>query len=520
MSTAAVTVAPSRASAPARRAAAWAGSPVTWIVAGVALTLALRLPFFDAALGRDEGGDALVALAWNHSGPFAYGPYLLDRPPLLVAFFRLAATTGGDTGVRALGAVAASAAVVLTTLLAVRVGGRRAAPFAALIIAVGVSSFAAMAVYTPGELIAIVPSTASLLLLVTALRRPSGGLLTLAGAGALAAVALLVKQSFGDALVAGLVGIAATAIVAPVPRRKLVARAAAYVGGFAGVGAALVAWAALAGASAHAVWYAIVGFRLDSASALANATLGEHFSRLTNPTLRSGLALALILAVAGIALLRTRPGIRPALAAWLLAGVIGVTLGGSYWPHYVIELMPVAAVGAALLLARRPRVGALALCLVALPAAAFTLRPVLHDQSDQYQQDAVTVGNYVRLRAEPGQTAYVMYARVNALYYTRLPSPYPYHWALMLRAAPHVQSRLRALLASPRRPTWVIAWQPFRSFGLDRSGATRRLVAANYRRVGRVCGHSVLLARGAQAKPPPPMSGPCRLSPTVLKPPA
>ena len=111
--------------------------PALWAAAGVAVTLALRLPFLDAAVGRDEGGDLMIAEAWHHhAGPFLYGPYFLDRPPLLVELYHLADTV---EGVRILGAVAASAAVVIATTLAVRVGGRRAAPFAAVIAAVSMS---------------------------------------------------------------------------------------------------------------------------------------------------------------------------------------------------------------------------------------------------------------------------------------------------------------------------------------------------------------------------------------------
>ncbi|MEA2431995.1 MAG: hypothetical protein QOI19_2468, partial [Thermoleophilaceae bacterium] len=37
------------------------------------VTLLLRAPWFDAALGRDEGGVAMVARNWHGGGPFAYG---------------------------------------------------------------------------------------------------------------------------------------------------------------------------------------------------------------------------------------------------------------------------------------------------------------------------------------------------------------------------------------------------------------------------------------------------------------
>ena len=55
-----------------------------------------------------------------------YGDYWVDRPPLLLALFKLA-VLGGDDGVRALGALAAVALVIAVTLLARAVAGPRRA---------------------------------------------------------------------------------------------------------------------------------------------------------------------------------------------------------------------------------------------------------------------------------------------------------------------------------------------------------------------------------------------------------
>jgi hypothetical protein len=129
--------------------------------------------------------------------------------------------------------------------------------------------------------------------------------------------------------------------------------------------------------------------------------------------------------------------------------------------------------------------------------------PIRLDDGDTLQRTAVAVGRYVHDRAEPGQTDYVLYARADVLYYSGLPNPYPYNWSLMLRAAPHAIPRLRALLASSQRPTWVVEWQAPPAFGLDKGGATGQLLARHYTRVARVCGHPLLLARGARARPAP-----------------
>src|SRR3954447_7885864 len=74
-----------------------------WIALGVGLTLLLRAPWFDAPLGRDGGGVALVARNWHGGAPFAYGNWFLDRPPLLLALDRLVGES--MIGIRVLGAV-------------------------------------------------------------------------------------------------------------------------------------------------------------------------------------------------------------------------------------------------------------------------------------------------------------------------------------------------------------------------------------------------------------------------------
>jgi hypothetical protein len=102
------------------------------------------------------------------------------------------------------------------------------------------------------------------------------------------------------------------------------------------------------------------------------------------------------------------------------------------------------------------------------------------------------VAAYVREHARPDDTQYVLYARANVEFYAGLPSPYPYAWSLMVRARPGAVDGLRRLLASPRRPTWVVDWQPPSRWDLDPSGATARLLAAHYRRVATMGGHPVL----------------------------
>jgi 4-amino-4-deoxy-L-arabinose transferase-like glycosyltransferase len=474
-----------------------------WILLGVALAFALRAAWLDAALGRDEGGVAFIAQSWHHAGPFTYGNYFLDRPPLLVWIYRAAVDAGGATGIRVLGALSAALAVTLTTLLSARVSGPRAVPWAALVAGLLASSLAIGAVFTPGELIAVVPTAASMLMLVWAIDRGTGATWQWIAAGALAATAVLVKQSFGDALVAGVVALIALGIVERGPLRASLARAAAYGAGVGAVVLALLIWMRVSGTPPHALWYSIFGFRIDATGQLTGVGLGNRLGRLGSPLLDSGLAAALAFALVGIALTRKRPVLCAALAAWLVAGVLGVLGGGSYWNHYLIELVPVATVGTAALFSRRRLPAVLGLCVIAVPAALYMVGPIHQDNADHYQRAARIVGKYVRSRALPGQTDYVLYSRPDVLYYAGLQDPYPYNWGLMIRAAPHAVPHLRTLLASRERPTWIVVWQPPDSVGLDRGGLTARLLARHYRHDATVCGHPILIERGAPGRPGP-----------------
>lgn len=476
---------------------------MAWILLGVGLAFALRAAWLDAALGRDEGGVAFIAQSWHHAGPFTYGGYFLDRPPLLVWLYGAAVQAGGATGIRVLGALSAALAVTLATLLAARVSGPRAVPWAALVGGLLASSLAIGAVFTPGELIAVVPSTASVLMLVWAIDRGAGAFWQWIAAGALAATALLVKQSFGDALAAGLVALVAAAIFERAPARANLSRAGAYLCGAGAVVLALLIWMGASGTPPHALWYSIFGFRIDATGQLTGPGLGQRLSRLGSPVLDSGLAAALAFAVLGIALLRKRPVLCLALAAWLVAGVLGVLGGGSYWNHYLIELVPVATVGSAALFSRHRLPALLGMSVIVVPAALYMVGPIHQDRADHYQRAAKIVGRYVRSRALPGQTDYVLYSRPDVLYYAGLRDPYPYNWGLMIRAAPHAVPRLRRLLSSRERPTWIVVWQAPDSVGLDPSGLTARILARHYRHDATVCGHQILVARGARGRPGP-----------------
>jgi 4-amino-4-deoxy-L-arabinose transferase-like glycosyltransferase len=474
-----------------RLRARWRGSFGAAVAACVLLALVLRAPFAAAPLGIDEGGLAYVAEHWRAHGTSLYGDLWLDRPPLLLVAVRLAVAAGGAVGLRGLGALAAAALVVVAAAVAREVGGARAGRAAAVATAVLASSRALDSVYTPAELLAAVPSAASVLCLLVALR--TGRARYLIAAGALATSAALVKQSFLDATLAGIVFLVASARYGPRAGR---ARAAAAWAAGALAPPAAVAVASVAGVLRGGdLPYALLGFRLDALRALGGqpGAFALHFLGLVASATASGLVVAAYLAARHARRLRVDPRIAWTLGAWLLGGLAGVLAGGSYWSHYLIEVVPATAVlfglaSAEMTPAARRAVlgGGVGLAVaIALGAGAYVAwRPPYHAERD--------VGTYIRAHARPGDTQYVMYARADVLYYAGLRTPYPYDWSLMVRARPGARRALYGLLASPRRPTWLVTWQDDDHWRLDRGDLVDVLLRRYYRPVAVVAGHRIL----------------------------
>ena len=117
--------------APARRVDARRRTQLV-LAAALLVTVGVRLPYFGFPLGIDEGGVAFIAKAWGTGHGSLYGAYWLDRPPLLVALYKVA-VVAGPTGIRVLGTLAALALVAITTVVTRAVAGERAARIAAVL---------------------------------------------------------------------------------------------------------------------------------------------------------------------------------------------------------------------------------------------------------------------------------------------------------------------------------------------------------------------------------------------------
>jgi hypothetical protein len=147
--------------------------------------------------------------------------------------------------------------------------------------------------------------------------------------------------------------------------RRLTHLALGFVGGVAAATVLVLLGARAKGTSPDGVWFAMYDFRIRAATVVQHATLPGHLSRLEQLAGMELLTLGpvFLLALAAVAWRRRRTGgldvtvVAPAVLALASFDVVSVLAGGSYWVHYLVQLIVPTSLGAGLLAARAPRLG-------------------------------------------------------------------------------------------------------------------------------------------------------------------
>lgn len=461
-----------------------------------------RLVYAWQPLRSDEGGYLFLARQWNPgAGEFLYGDLHVDRPPLLLAIFRLAAWTDWDPAIRVLAIPFVIAAVLLTARSAYLIAGWVAARWAAVVTAALVSSPALAADQADGELFAVPFVAACIALVLEAWRRGSatGRFWWAVAAGLLGSAATLVKQNFLEGLLFAAVLVIADAVAR---RRVRWSLAAGVVVGAALAHASVGVWALLHGLDPVRVWSDVVAFRGEALRTIWSEPLRA-------PAVRGATLIALALVSAMVPLAWTwfrwlgrqwrSGGVAPenvALGVVLGYGVWAILVGGSYWPHYLLQLAVGLGLAAGVVATREERdavvmrrwagVAVASGVLGFLVCAAFyALVPKVWFQE--------RIGEWLAQSAAPGDTAVVAYGQPVVLETAGLGTPYPYLWSLPMRTLDPDQARLRSVLAGPDAPTWIVQMIGFDSWGIDDGGRLRSLVESRYEIAADVCGKPVWL---------------------------
>ena len=478
----------------------------------VVVSVICRLLLANRPATPDEGGFLVVASQWHVGGSSLYGNYWVDRPPLLIGIFRIADLAGGLIALRVIGALLAAATVVLLADTARRVFGIRAARWTALVAAALLVSPLSGSQAVNGELLALPFLALGFRLAVEAVRAtdPLSARGAALGTGVAAVLALLVKQNMADvavfALVCWLVAWR-TGRLTGRSCRDLFALAA--VGG--GLGYAVVMlWAMAHGTSPLGVYEATYPFRVHAGRVLM-ATAGERtdirLDRLGTAAVLSGI-VPILLGFVLLAVRRTRsaPEVWGIVAAAVFAGV-SIVSGGSYWLHYLVQALPVAALATGALAAvRRPatRIFVPVLVVGVVGSAVASLVTVTtHHQANP----GAVVARSLESAAQPGDTMLSAFGDGDIVQETGMPSPYPYLWSLPTRTLDPDLTLMRGVLAGPTSPTWVIV-RGRHTMNILEAHGVGTLLDERYRPVGLVCSRYVYLRQGVD-RPPLAAHGSC-----------
>ncbi len=501
-----VDVAPAQ---PARRTA------VRFLAPLCALVVLARLSYVPRPLRNDEGGYLLIARQWHAGGEFMYGDYFVDRPPLLMLIFKVASLTEWDQALRVL-AIPFVLVFVLAgwragTLLGGPPGGRWAA-----VVAAGIMCSPGLAAdQADGELFGAALVMAALALALSAWRAdsPRRRLLLAAAAGAVAAAAPLIKQSLveGLLLLAGLVVLRWWSAGAA-RRHALQFGAAAFLGALLPCALSLL-WLVAAQIAPGDAWHDLVGSRGVAFDVLWSTSPDDSIRRI-GQLLVLGTVTGLLPVVFTWLVAARRGAGRESVAARLITpllvfGIVGIASGGAYWPPYLLQLAPAAVLAAGAMAPSASAPGAWMRGFAAMVAAAAVVGTVasvvVHATvpSAWYTQ---RIGEWLADSKAPGDTGFVVYGLPSVLETADMPSPYPHVWSAAMRTLDPEQDRLRATLAGPAAPEWIVRINGFDAWDIDDGSRLRDLVEQRYRVVAEVCGYPVWLRQDVTrelAAPPP-----------------
>jgi len=184
----------------------------SWIGVAVVVSVRMRVRMMFTPINADEGGYRAIARAWGH-GRVLYRDVWVDRPQGLLVLFRVwdSLSRGHTSSIRVMAMLFGALLVVSTAVLVWQLYGHVAARWAALICALLSTNPVLEGYMVNGELLCGAVATTGLAVSVIGLDRSGFGGWMFA-AGFLAGLALSLKQSGFDGLVAMLLWLAIRAV--------------------------------------------------------------------------------------------------------------------------------------------------------------------------------------------------------------------------------------------------------------------------------------------------------------------
>lgn len=475
----------------------------SWTVAAAAAVAVLaRLPFIGHAPGPDESGFLLVGAQWNGAGTSLYGDYWVDRPPLLITIFRLASTWGGVTALRLIGCLAVCLIVLGCARAAKLLAGDRASRWSAVTASALCVSPRLGGYEVNGELLAAPFVVGGILAVITAVRtnERTYAACFAASAGVLATCAVLVKQNFADVAVFGAVAFTLCWLQRDTTRRRFLLLSGAAIAGAAVALALAAAWTMAHGTSLRAVYDAMYPFRIRAGHVIASGAselASARLDGLLKVAATSGIGLLVVLAALDAVGRRRRGALSWALLVLLTFAVASVLLGGSYWHHYLLQLVVPVSVAAGVLAVERPWLGRPIVVYAAVVALVAWSASLSSSQGSTGQ----SVGEAIGAVSQPDDTIVNLYGSPDIVQASGLSSPYAYLWSLPIKTLDQDLTQLNAVLSADTAPTWLVTRRSVRTWGLH-TAATKGVIDSRYRKVQTICDRTVYLRKGLQRAVP------------------
>jgi hypothetical protein len=259
------------------------------------------------------------------------------------------------------------------------------------------------------------------------------------------------------------------------------------------------------GSSLSGIWFAMYPFRLVAADPINGATTQQHLvslSRLAGLELLT-LGPAALLTLAVVVLRRPRAlgtDLGAADSAVLVVAaydVFSIIAGGSYWTHYLVQLVVPTALAVGIVAYRLPRLGER----MATAVVAASLLVWCGGIGHASRNPAPAIGEALADVSQPGDSVVSALGDADIVAASGLRSDYPYLWSLPARSLDKNFEVLAGQLSGPRPPTWVVVRGPNtrRMLLSDASGAALR---QDYHAVAQLCGRTIYLRDSVNRQPP------------------
>jgi len=463
---------------------------VLWVTIAVLLSLASRIPFFNIPMIHDEGGYAYAARGWIEGTGQLYDDLWISRPQGIFALYALVFEFLG-TGTWAL-RFSAWVFAALTVIAVWMIGRRWTAPrianLAAILSAIFLSWPNFEGFTANAEVFMGMPAAFAALWLLRMSQR-GWSAWQLAGVGVLAGLSTLLKPS---GIVTLFIAWAFIWLLDGTRRQRL--RRCGYVlAGISFVGIITLIHGYTLG------WddfiYATVTYRLTHQSS-ATVSLLHHLRAIGSLTYTSAALVGILLLIgifrARLPLLRTTAA--PVVVhtprrwtgfltrfrlphdeggllilLWVIGSIAGLAMGGDWWSHYMIQIVPPLSLWIAWNLDgiiralrhwRRWLAVTLMSVLVLLPYAIIVdgydsmLERLYGHPGYPAQAD---VAQYIRENTEPDDTIYVAFDQAAIYYLSDRKPAYRHLYDQELRALPDSYADIIAIISGPNRPTYIVS---------------------------------------------------------------